>query len=353
MACEIQKICVVCGKSATSRCPDCKSDTYSRYYCGKSCQKTDWPKHKEACQGTRDQRLEKKLERIADILEQVYYDFRKNTWDTSVATVMVRDDCVEVYPNDSEERSMFVKFPEHLAINEQTRNAILCAASCNEPLAYLNEMVIAVLKGMDVKVEEFKVFIRKIQRKVVFRYGSGLALDMSVYAHETLRITVPGQQWIIDITGAQLGVRKTLWTWKDYKKEYHAKPEIAYPLGTNKVLIRALSSTQGLQGTCLTVKQMAADTLNTAIREWTDNHQSIAAMILKDEHGYKEAKLSLLNSMDVAVRSFVETNRFETEFRIAKEYDRRYPVRELQEISAITEEYSKDLIEKFLTKKSK
>ncbi|EUC48931.1 hypothetical protein COCMIDRAFT_85881 [Bipolaris oryzae ATCC 44560] len=325
MSPEPQKICIVCGDSATSKCPDCKSDTYSRYYCGKTCQEKDWPTHKEGCRDSRNRRLEKKLARIADILQQAYYIFRENTWDMPVAAIMVRDDLVEIYPSYSGALSFFSKFPDHLPMSEQTRNAILSAFSCNEPMVYIKEMISASFEGMGVKVEECKVVIGKITRKVIFQRIAKEFQDCSMYAHGIIRITVPGKRWIIDITGAQFGVRKTLWTWDNYKDEHDAKIGIVYALGTNATLIKALSRIQGLNGMRHRVKQMAADTLNAAIKEWTDGHQSIAAMLLNDENEYEETKLSLLNCIDAVIRSFVATNRFETEIRMAVEYELRNP----------------------------
>lgn len=178
---------------------------------------------------------------------------------------------------------------------------------------------------MDVKVEECKATLGKITQKVVFRTSGEQPVDCSAFAHEILRITVPGKRWIIDITGAQFGIHKTLWAWEDYKNKHHAKMGMIYKLGTNEILVKALSNVEGLHGMRHTIKEMAAGTLNTAIKEWTGSHHSIAAMILKNNDEYEATKLSFLSSMDVAVRSFVAANRFETEIRKALEYELSNP----------------------------
>ncbi|XP_014561923.1 hypothetical protein COCVIDRAFT_33154 [Bipolaris victoriae FI3] len=311
MAPAPQKICVVCGDPATSKCPDCKSDTYSRYYCGKTCQETDWPAHKKRCRDFRNRRLEKKLERITDILQQVYYIFRKNTWDVPVAAIMVRGDCVEIHPSLSQEPSFFSKFPDHLPMSEQKRNTILSAFSCNDPLAYFKDMISASLEGMDVKVEECKATLGKITQKVVFRTSGEQPVDCSAFAHEILRITVPGKRWIIDITGAQFGIHKTLWAWDDYKNEHHAKIGMIYKFGTNEILVKALSN--------------------------------VEAMILKNDDEYEATKLSFLSSMDVAVRSFVAANRFETEIRKALEYELSNPGMSDKMISTVADVFTLSL----------
>jgi hypothetical protein len=148
MAPEAQASCAVCGEPALYVCSGCKLDTSLRQYCGKACQTKDWPTHKKACKYAQNAILEKRLERVAEVVKQAYYSFRKNTWDKPIDNIEDREDALVIhYGAQFEQSKYFAKFPQHLMPTKQVKDAVLCLLMCNEPLAYMYSVVVKLLKG--------------------------------------------------------------------------------------------------------------------------------------------------------------------------------------------------------------
>jgi hypothetical protein len=148
MATGAEAACVVCREPAHNKCGACNPDTSSPHYCGKACQVKDWPAHKETC---KDIQLEKKLTRVAAILQQGYCDFRKNTWDRRIVKIerLWNDDLVlhEADRIRGINAKYFLQFPQHLVTDKRTGDAMLCVNVCNDPPAWMYSIIEGLLKG--------------------------------------------------------------------------------------------------------------------------------------------------------------------------------------------------------------
>ena len=151
MATGAEAVCVVCGEPAHSKCSACKLNTSLRHYCGKACQVKDWPTHKKACKDIQNADLEKKLTRVANIAQQGYYDFRKNTWDIPIVKVdrLGNNDLVLYIsiPLSASRARYIIEFPQHLVSDKLTENAMLCAFVRSEPAAWMYSMIGELTKG--------------------------------------------------------------------------------------------------------------------------------------------------------------------------------------------------------------
>ncbi|KAE8859120.1 hypothetical protein PTNB73_08600 [Pyrenophora teres f. teres] len=292
MASKIQKSCAVCGKPANSKCTGCKTDSISRHYCGAACQKNDWPTHKTACKAAQDMRLEKSLARVADIIQRGYYEFRQNTWDTPILMVEDRDDALVITDGVMLDKSKyFISFPQHMVTSERTKAAMLCAWMCNEPLAFMHDLVTDLVKGLDIHVEEVCLSLGRIPRKISYNSPHGGSdHNWPNYFHEALRITSSRskKQWVIDISGAH---------------DIIGNPSMSY----------------GVVG-------VVAEHMNEASKKWAIEHNiSLSDLLTMEEEEFRQAKDELLQNMSDAVRGFLKANKFDKEFQAAKAYEYKYP----------------------------
>ena len=151
MATGAEAACVVCGGPAHNKCGACKLDTSSRHYCGKACQVKDWPTHKKACKDIQNADLEKKLTRVANIVQQGYYGFRKNTWDIPIVKVdrLGNNDLVLYIsvPLSVSHANYISEFPQHLVSDKLTENAMLCALVRSEPATWMYSIIGELTKG--------------------------------------------------------------------------------------------------------------------------------------------------------------------------------------------------------------
>lgn len=141
MAPQASSQCVVCSKLASDKCGSCRAHVY----CGKECQTIDWPKHKHICKNIQ---LEKNLERAAAIVQPAYLNFRENTWDTPIVKIEDSKDALVTYDGvQLSKKNYFVDFPHKLIRNKQTKMAVLCTLACNEPLAWMHNILQGLLQG--------------------------------------------------------------------------------------------------------------------------------------------------------------------------------------------------------------
>ncbi|KAI4687394.1 hypothetical protein J4E81_008244 [Alternaria sp. BMP 2799] len=322
--------CAVCGEPANNKCGACKSDTSSRQYCGKACQVKDWPNHKKACKDAQNANLEEKLARIARIVQWAYYNFRERTWAVRLSDIEDRADALIFHgggmPN---ELGYLVKFPQHLVTNDHTKKAMLCAFSCDEALAWMHDLLAGLTEGMDVKFDEVSLILGRVLRRIMFPIPSGRHVDnWPSHLHDVLRITATKskKQWIIDLSGAQYGICRTLWTWEEYKAAYAANISKVQAFGVSKARFELGAKLPGLTFLGLAVGAMAADHMNEAVNKWKVKRAlSLPDLIRMRPEEHKQAILDLLGAIDKEVYRFTKNNDFKEEFAAATLYETMNP----------------------------
>ncbi|KAL7776992.1 hypothetical protein CFE70_007413 [Pyrenophora teres f. teres 0-1] len=311
MASKIQKSCAVCGKPANSKCTGCKTDSISRHYCGAACQKNDWPTHKTACKAAQDMRLEKSLARVADIIQRGYYEFRQNTWDTPILKVEDRDDALVITDGVMLDKSKyFISFPQHMVTSERTKAAMLCAWMCNEPLAFMHDLVTDLVKDL--------------LQQPAWRFGPQLAellsrgspyhflKEQEAMGHRHQRRSVWYHESVLDL-GA-------------YVDAYNVNVKKIMALGFNKAMIKDLSDIIGNPSMSYGVVGVVAEHMNEASKKWAIEHNiSLSDLLTMEEEEFRQAKDELLQNMSDAVRGFLKANKFDKEFQAAKAYEYKYP----------------------------
>ena len=322
----------------------------------------DWPTHKKACKDAQNAHLEKKLARVAEIIQQAYYDFRENTWDTSIIKIEDRDDALVIYDGDAlKKKKYFINFPHHLIADDRTKKAVLCALVCNEPTAWMHDILIGLLHGnpcpklilyhfahpnftdLNVKTEEVSVSLGTVPRKITVHYDRGGGdNNWPNYYHDVIRITSSKtkKEWIIDISGAQYGICQAFSDWDKYANKYFAEVQKVQPVGTNKARLKELAKIPGNPYLSYGLVGLVADHLNEAVHKWrVDSGLSLAGLIDLDDEKYAQASSELQQIMDVAVRTHVRTQEYKAEFKAAQSYERRFPGRSTAICTSVTRSF--------------
>jgi len=303
--------------------------------------------HKKACMSVQDLRLGKTLERVAGLVQEAYYNFRENTWETPIVKIEDRDDAL-VFTDGVmlNKTKYFLKFPQHMITSQRTKTAMLCAWVCNEPLAFMHHLVAKLLQGkittntflestnfanegLDVKVEEISLTLGRIPRKITYHTPFGGSDDnWPKYAHEILRVTSSKskKQWVIDISGAQYGITETFWDWETYANEYMVKLRATHAFGFNKIMIKNLGVIPGNPCMAYGVIGVVAKQMNRTIDEWaTERGISLSDLPKMGEEDFRQAKNEFLQTVSDAVREFINVNSFDKEFQAAKAYEKKFP----------------------------
>jgi hypothetical protein len=89
--------CTVCAKPATTHCAGCATEEVTKllghhtptFYCGTTCQQSDWNSHKKLC---KLKQAQTKLFRAGEILQEVFLATREEALETRIIKVERRQD---------------------------------------------------------------------------------------------------------------------------------------------------------------------------------------------------------------------------------------------------------------------
>ncbi|XPT02368.1 hypothetical protein M3J09_011487 [Ascochyta lentis] len=302
-------ICTVCGTPTTIKCSGCKT----HFYCGKDCQTKDWPAHKTSC---KDFQLERRLARVAEIVHEAYLTFRENTFDGVIEKIEDGEDVLVIHDgNPWNNEQYFTKFPHKLvSSSRRAKLGVLTAWTCDEPYGFLNMLIVKLLEGLNVDMQEIGVEFSRIPRKTValtFPMGKPLS-NWPAYQHTLLRLTScrSGKQWIMDFAGGQYGIAQPFHTWEQYEIAFVDKLVSVYDIGTAKRVFSELAKIAGRYILVYGLVGRAAAKLEEAIDTWeTENKPLLTFRGLQDAE-FEQQKSSLLGALDNAVRTFIRTTDF-------------------------------------------
>ncbi|KAI2485438.1 hypothetical protein Ptr902_04378 [Pyrenophora tritici-repentis] len=290
----------------------------------------DWPTHKTVCKAAQDNRLQSCLAHVADIVQYAYYEFRENTWETPIIKIEDRDGALVITDGVMLDKTKyFISFPHHLVTSERTKAAMLCAWMCNEPLAFMHDLLTDLLKGLEIRVEEVCLGLGRILRKITYHSPHGGSDDnWPNYFHEALRIASLSskKQWAIDVSGAQYGITTAFWTWEAYVNAYNVTVKRTQAFGYTKTMINDLSRIRGNPSMSYGVVGVVAEKMNEASKKWaTDRNISLSDLLNMVEDDFRQTKNELLQTLSDAVRDFLRAHKFDKEFQAAKTYEYKNP----------------------------
>ncbi|KAH7069423.1 hypothetical protein FB567DRAFT_224064 [Paraphoma chrysanthemicola] len=330
--------CATCGAVASNKCGGCKTSAYR----SKECQVKDWPTHKLAC---KDIQLEKQLSRIASIAYPAYQTFREDTWDTPIVKIEDTEDALVTYDGDQAlNKNFFVEFPHHLIQNERAKSAVFSMMMCNEPLAWMHDLVEELVRGLRVRVDEVVVELGSVPRKTIAVHPNGLRqANWTSYSHALLRFTSikTKTQWVIDFGGGQYGINQALWKWGDYSKSFvnlTAQIKVS-PFGTTKALFDMLGELDGNPGLAYGMVGEVANVMGPAAATAAQAGAfNISALVSDpDDQQFLGRKTALLCAFHSAVRSYIQSPRFDQKIRAEEAFERRFPGRSYEAVAKASE----------------
>jgi hypothetical protein len=148
-----EKKCTICSKPAKMRCEKCAGEdiskdgrvlSYSRWYCGETCEESDADRHQQECQKRQEARTFDEAERAAVIAQSLFNLFVEKTWVYDISNVEFGEDIeviagVGVHHGFETEESfcsgiangLMLKFPPKLLQSKYVtvKNAVLADAN--------------------------------------------------------------------------------------------------------------------------------------------------------------------------------------------------------------------------------
>ena len=180
-----------------------------------------------------------------------------------------------------------------------------------------------------LEIEEVRLNLGSIPRKMVIYYPCGERdQNWPRYFHEVIRITsiTTKKQWIIDITGAQYGINRALWTWQEYRYPFKAEVKAIYPFGTNKAALKAASRIAGSPSMSYGAISVVADHLAIKLDErLTRTGKRLSQLVHLSQREFASDMRQLLEFMSDTVHTFVRANDFQEEFEAMMMHEEMYP----------------------------
>ncbi|KAL3417690.1 set domain-containing protein 5 [Phlyctema vagabunda] len=233
--------CAKCGAPARLRCSGCteapeyKSDEAIQpvYYCNGKCQGEHWPEHKAPC-GVMQKR--KKLLRIASILKATILAYRECAYDLDIERIEFRrDEGVLLLHHRSQialDYPLYIPFPQLVATEDIHREAALAWNQCTLSVGLFRPLARYLLEGVSCETNITAVSIGKPELSIKVMCGSVEIKDGHVPSHTILVAELPtnqqhnsNEEWVIDPTGCQYGLRDALVPLEKYTRDNQCREE--------------------------------------------------------------------------------------------------------------------------------
>jgi hypothetical protein len=268
----------------------------------------------------------------AEIIEEAYLTFRKNTWETSITKIEDREDALVIHDGKPfDDPQGFVKFPDDVVPNnKRAQLGVLTAWTCHEPYAFTATLIekslsgkclispfaasLILLIGLRIGFEEISVTFKTVTRPTTFiHFQTGKQLsNWPGYTHTMLRVKShkSGKQWVLDIARGQYGFVDACHDWTIYENAFVKEVTSVFKFGTQKRIMSALAEMPGAPTVFSGVVGKASAALEEGLVAWETQNLSIPTLRALGGIAFTDKKASLLHDLDKAVRTFISTNNF-------------------------------------------
>ncbi|KAI1267705.1 hypothetical protein F5Y18DRAFT_424840 [Xylariaceae sp. FL1019] len=216
--------CATCGgKNTKSICKGCFNTVDSLgglviMYCNKTCKITHWEDHKAQCRGRR------MIWRAASLIHDLYLMFRKRTCVTNGLVSIKEQKGVACIRYTNMRRSALLgeqcirHFPSHITDSEDLADAALMVNKSQDVLIDFHSFLELFLYPLCEKMEVITIAPQNARRPT-YQEADGIIVSNMFNTHSVLRVTLSyGEQFAVDLTGAQYGWRDVVSTWFAWSK---------------------------------------------------------------------------------------------------------------------------------------
>lgn len=160
MARRPQGKCTVCDNHTTKVCASCidhlTDDAVNSptFYCSVACQASHWDKHKATCKTINDVTI---LYRAGELLQKVFYAYRKVTFSKNVASLEEKDGKLVVHSARSGVDRLFYPFPSTAVSNEDDEKALLAYLGCSDVATMMLPLIKGTMSGKSCRSSCFRL----------------------------------------------------------------------------------------------------------------------------------------------------------------------------------------------------
>lgn len=186
------------------------------------------------------------------------------------------------------------------------------------------------LEGNDVK-------LANKPRQTITVSHNGATHD-SQERHFVLRLECPrtARKWILDLAGAQYGIRQPLHILHHYHQAFGAERIGIWPCDIKHALLTKWATFEGGLQLSFGLPFRAGEALQNAAQTWERENGDLARVLELENEGFQRVKQGLLASLDEAVCSFVLEDH-SAAVRQALEYEVRHPGEGVRRINRVME----------------
>ncbi|KAF2660238.1 hypothetical protein K491DRAFT_649860 [Lophiostoma macrostomum CBS 122681] len=314
--------CSHCGKQASNKCLGCNNHVY----CGKECQKKDWPTHKMLC---KDIRLDRAVFRIANLLQKMFLVFGRHSCETVYGSVEQNGNTIilnETYKARTR-AGFFDSFP-HCQMTEELEAIALCACSCDVSLWALHPFIANMLSVLGLKVEELNIRLSHCPRQVVINLTDGtsennsLGRDHSVFLWTSRK---RNRSWIIDLTGVQYGI-DIYHRAEDYSKKFVKSIVHKKEFGRYKRYAEEVAKLCIYEGLYCKICLHLSEQIMQAVQAWTEMSAiPLSTLTHLDQDEFVTHRDALLTYIDTTLRNFMDKADYSAELAAVSAWENANP----------------------------
>ncbi|KAH7072710.1 hypothetical protein BKA63DRAFT_604409 [Paraphoma chrysanthemicola] len=272
---------------------------------------------------------EVRLQRAAFTLQSAFAIFREVTWHNHIYSIKLepRQIAIKEDPNKLFRfQGWFSPYPVPMTPKHQDKVAVLMTMG-GDDVGHMRELIEQMVESMDVKLEDILIRPRPTTRRtVILRPDATIVLNDN--DHWLIRITLntTGEQYALDISGAQYNHHTYLSPWSSACDTFIAKILLVKPFGTLQKYVRDISDLKDLAGLEAEVQADAMASFHGIVDIAMQNKNlTWSAILSKPEKDYIRHRDKVLRKGKHAMEEYVQATHLAKRRLKAERYERRNP----------------------------